>query len=69
MTIDQIRDAIAWVESNHARALEGQAYGLAEKLWEKREALWCDLRSAIQELEDNQPDWNRQWYDTSAELR
>ena len=68
MTIDQLRDAIAWMESNHARAIEGQAYGLAEAMWEKREALWCDLQCAIREQQDNQLDWTNQWYDTSAEL-
>ena len=60
LTLDQVRDALAWVESNHAKALEGQALGLAEALWEKREALWIELCGRIQ-AEDP--------YTTEADIR
>jgi hypothetical protein len=48
LTLDQVRDALAFIEKSHAAALEGQAYGLAQALWEKREALWIELVGRIQ---------------------
>jgi phage shock protein A len=68
MTIDQLRDGITAMERNYELAMRANDQSLAQAFLDKRDSLWCDLRSAIQELEDNQPDWNRQWYDTSAEL-
>ena len=48
MTVDQIRTALDWMEANYSRAMDAEAYGLANAFLAKIKRLQKQLIQAIQ---------------------
>jgi hypothetical protein len=47
LTLDQVRDAIHWMQRNYDAAMASKAYGLADKLHDKLDALKIELVGRI----------------------
>ena len=47
LTLEQVRDAINWMQRNYDAAMESEAYGLANKLYDKLEGLKIELIGRI----------------------
>jgi len=47
LTLDQVRDAINWMQRNYDAAMASKAYGLADKLHDKLDALKIELVGRI----------------------
>ena len=47
LTLEQVRDAIVWMQRNYDAAIAYEAYGLADKLYDKLEALKIELIGRI----------------------
>ena len=47
LTLDQVRDAIDWLQRNYDAAMESEAYGLANSIYNKLEALKIELIGRI----------------------
>jgi hypothetical protein len=47
LTLEQVRDAINWMQRNYDAAMEIEAYGLANKLYDKLEGLKIELIGRI----------------------
>ena len=51
MTIDQVRQALTYMESNYSLAMDAGEYGLANAFHSKIDWLWAELVRLVQ-LED-----------------
>ena len=71
-TEEGLRFALDCQERRYAAAMDCKDYELAGRLAIQRDKTWEELQELIKdnqrEREDNEPDWNSAWYDTSAEL-
>jgi hypothetical protein len=47
LTLEQVRDAINWMQRNYDAAIAYEAYGLADKLHDKLDALKIELIGRI----------------------
>lgn len=47
LTLEQVRDAINWMQRNYDAAMASEEYGLANKLYDKLDALKIELVGRI----------------------